>query len=585
MSSHRPASAGSVTGVERRLRTRAHDGVTTDMAVAAAESAGVCIRPLLRQVTDRATGVVTTVPIACGSTREKVCRSCAEKARRLRMHQCREGWHLTEDPPRHLDADELDGDAEQVEEEEEEDDEDQDHEAPDAGTPSRRVRSTRHLSGFPDLPTLPVQDRTIGTAFTDEKTGRTYRPSMFLTLTLPSYGKVLPGTGVPRNPARYDYRRAALDALLFPRLVDRFWQNLRRAAGYKVQYFAAVEPQRRLAPHLHAAVRGAIPRATIKAVARGTYAAIWWPSIDEVVYDGDTLPVWDRDQETYTDPTTGSALPTWQDALDRLDADRAVGEDVEPMHVLTLGKQVDIKGLLGGTSDSDRAVRYLCKYLTKSIADTYAGTPANDADGREREPDPAALAYERHIDRLHREVRWLPCSPACANWLRHGIQPTGPGPGLTPGACPSKAHDRDHLGLGGRRVLVSRHWSGKTLTQHKADRAAVVRAVLTEAGIDAPEADRLAADVLHEDGLPRFVWEDVPVRERDYTAVISASLRQAQRWRTQYDDAKRAAAQRKTERGSPPATPVDSDSANSPTAASMVGSHEEENDGTTVEPR
>ncbi|GAA2018257.1 hypothetical protein GCM10009740_02550 [Terrabacter terrae] len=563
MSSHRPAavaSAGGVTGVERRLPTRAHQGVTTDMAVAAAESAGVCIRPLLRQVTDRATGAVTTVPIACGSTREKVCPSCADKARRLRMHQCREGWHLTEDPPRHLEAEQT----EQLDDDDgvEEDEEDEDQEKEEGGPAPRRVRSTRHLSGFPDLPTIPVQDRTIGTAFMDEKTGRTYRPSMFLTLTLPSYGKVLPGAGVPRNPSRYDYRRAALDALLFPRLVDRFWQNLRRAAGYKVQYFAAVEPQRRLAPHLHAAVRGAIPRATIKAVARATYAAIWWPSIDEVVYDGDTLPTWDRDRAAYTDPTTGAGLPTWEDALDRLDAGRENGHDVEPMHVLTLGKQVDIKGLLGGTPDSDRAVRYLCKYLTKSIADTYATQPANDpADELGAESHPSAVAYARHIDRLHREVRWLPCSPGCANWLRHGIQPKDPGPGLIPGACPSKAHDRDNLGLGGRRVLVSRHWSGKTLTQHKADRAAVVRAVLTEAGIEAPEADRLAADVLHADGQPRFVWEDVPVRDRDYTAVITASLRQAQRWRTQYDDAKRTAAQRESQRGSPPGEPVDSHSA------------------------
>ncbi len=567
MSSTHTPTPGRVAGLERRLPARVHDGVTTDMAVAAAQSAGVCIRPLLRQVTDRATGAVTTVPIACGSTREKVCPSCADKARRLRMHQCREGWHLTEDPPRRRDEE-----AEHLDEEEDQEDE----EEKVAEAPSRRVRSTRHLPGFPDLPTIPVEDRTIGASFTDEKTGRTYRPSMFLTLTLPSYGKVLPGTGVPRNPSRYDYRRAALDALLFPRLVDRFWQNLRRAAGYKVQYFAAVEPQRRLAPHLHAAVRGAIPRATIKAVARATYAAIWWPSIDEVVYDGDVLPVWDRDRETYTDRATGAALPTWQDALDRLVAAGESGHDVEPMHVLTFGTQVDIKGLLGGTPDSDRAVRYLCKYLTKSIADTYAQTA--DADRVDDERDAAAVAYERHIDRLHREVQWLPCSPACANWLRHGIQPKDPGPGLIPGACPSKAHDRDNLGLGGRRVLVSRHWSGKTLNQHKADRAAVVRAVLTEAGIEAPEADRLAADVLHDDGLPRFVWEDVPVRERDYAAVITKSLRQAQRWRTQYDDAKRQAAQR----GSPP---VDSHSATSPVAASMAGSHEEENDGTSVEPR
>src|SRR6478752_7001548 len=119
MSSKRPAAPEATTGatgVEWRLPTRAHDGVTTDMAVAAAESAGVCIRPLLRQVTDRATGAVTTVPIACGSTREKVCPSCAEKARRLRMHQCREGWHLTEDPPRH--RDEHNDEPEQLDDEE-----------------------------------------------------------------------------------------------------------------------------------------------------------------------------------------------------------------------------------------------------------------------------------------------------------------------------------------------------------------------------------------------------------------------------------------------------------------------------------
>ena len=74
--------------------------ISTDLAVDAAKAAGVCIRPLLRKVTDRATGHVTTVPIPCGSTRETVCPPCADKARRLRMQQCREGWHLTDDPPR-----------------------------------------------------------------------------------------------------------------------------------------------------------------------------------------------------------------------------------------------------------------------------------------------------------------------------------------------------------------------------------------------------------------------------------------------------------------------------------------------------
>jgi Replication initiator protein, pSAM2 len=44
-----------------------------------------------------------------------------------------------------------------------------------------------------------------------------------------------------------------------------------------------------------------------------------------------------------------------------------------------------------------------------------------------------------------------------------------------PGRWVFKAHDREHLGLSGRRVLVSREWSGETLAEHRADRAAVER--------------------------------------------------------------------------------------------------------------
>jgi hypothetical protein len=43
-------------------------------------------------------------------------------------------------------------------------------------------------------------------------------------------------------------------------------------------------------------------------------------------------------------------------------------------------------------------------------------------------------------------------------------------PGLVPGCCKGKAHDADHLGYAGRRILVSRKWSGKTLADHRADR-------------------------------------------------------------------------------------------------------------------
>ncbi|RJS47798.1 replication initiation protein [Nocardioides cavernaquae] len=479
------------------------------MVQAGADHVGVCRRPLLRKVTDRLTGQVTSVPIPCGSTRASVCPACADKARRLRMQQCREGWHLVDDP---LPDDDL----------EDPPDLDEDDEEPDEQEPNcdRRVRSTRRLDGFSDLPKVQPEYTTLGRTFTDPRTGVTFRPSMFITLTLPSYGRIRSGIGVPIDPSRYDYRRAALDAMLFPRLVDRWWQNLRRCAGYKVQYFATVEPQKRLAPHLHTALRGAIPRQTLRQVTAATYFALWWPPTDRVVFDR-VLPIWDPESRSYYDPASRALLPSWEQALEE-------AESEAPSHVMRFGAQVDIKGIVGDSEETRRAVSYLCKYLTKSVAETYADEEA---------PDPA---YEAHIDRLHAQVRWLPCSETCANWLRYGVTPKDPAPGLVPGQCDSKAHDREHLGLGGRRVLVSRHWTGKTLADHKADRSAVVRAVLEEAGIEAPEARRLAPDVIADDGLPRFVWEDIPVEERNYAATIAQSIRQRRAWREQYEAAKEA---------------------------------------------
>jgi len=315
---------------------------------------------------------------------------------------------------------------------------------------------------------MPMEDRTIGRVFTAPN-GKTYRPSMFVTLTLPSYGpsygRVTP-EGVPVDPEGYDYRRAALDALHFPKLVDRFWQNLRRCAGYRVQYFATVEAQRRLAPHLHAAMRGTIPRRIVREVRAATYHQVWWPAHDSLVYV-EHLPQWSNEIGGYLDPTTGGVLPTWDQALDALDTD----DEAEPAHVVRFGAQDDLQGLLAGSPGADRAIGYLCKYLPKDIATTY-----DDGD--------ASPARAAQTDRLAEEVRWLPCAPTCANWLRFGVQPKDPEPGMVPGHCKHKAHDRANLGLGGRRVLVSRQWSGKSLAVHRADRAAVVRAALEEAGVD-----------------------------------------------------------------------------------------------------
>jgi hypothetical protein len=548
-------------------------GVTAGMVRDYAEQQGVCVRPLLRKVTDRQTGCVYQLVIPCGSTRDAVCPPCAGKAARLRRQQCAEGWHLTDDP--------LDGDQADDQDDEHADDEDDldgqgDRERwgegeGDAERSGRRVRSTRRRVDAAELPRVPTEHRSIGRTFT-ARDGAVYRPSMFVTLTLGSYGRVRSGTGTPVDPRSYDYRRAAVEALHFTKLFDRWVQNLRRCAGYRVQYFGAIEAQRRMAPHVHLALRGAIPRVVLRQVTRATYLQLWWPRHDpeDLVYPEHRLPVWDAEQQTYRDPDTGMPLTTWEEALDRLDHD--VDQDAEqagqvgqsgwggPAVVLRFGAQVDIKGIIAPSAEADRAIRYLTKYLTKDVATTYTrdNDSADDDDGDRNGGDErrsrVRAGYQEHLDRLWQQLRVLPCSPDCGNWLRYGIQPRHPEPRPSQATagngellclCPGKAHSRDHLGLGGRRVQVSRHWSGKTLAEHRADRAAVVREVLAAAGIDPPAADRLATSVLAEDGKPRFVWEDLPAHaSRDYIRVVMGSVLQAHRWRSEYEHAKTLHAER-----------------------------------------
>ena len=152
-----------------------------------------------------------------------------------------------------------------------------------------------------------------------------------------------------------------------------------------------------------------------------------------------------------------------------------------------------------------------------------------------------SAARAAHIDRLADEVRWLPCGPTCSNWLRFGVQPKDARAGMVPGHGSHKAPDRANLGLGGRRVLVSRKWSGKTLTAHRADRAAVVRAALEEAGIDPDDHDELS--ITGTDG--RWSWEVLPrsrVDDRTYAAAIAEAIATRQRWRAEYESAKTARA-------------------------------------------
>jgi hypothetical protein len=97
-----------------------------------------------------------------------------------------------------------------------------------------------------------------------------------------------------------------------------------------------------------------------------------------------------------------------------------------------------------------------------------------------------------------------------------------------PGRCKGKAHRADHLGYAGRRVLVSRKWSGKTLADHRADRKAWLMAML-----DLPATDP-----------QRYTWEPVKPSDADHLSTAHRLLRVVAdriRWRQALDEARRRA--------------------------------------------
>jgi hypothetical protein len=278
--------------------------------------------------------------------------------------------------------------------------------------------------------------------------------------------------------------------------------------GYDAQYFGAVEPQRRLAPHLHMAIPGAVPRAVLRQVIDATYHQVWWPATDVVRYEGDALPVWDEHGCTYVDPYTGEVLPTWDQALD------AIGPHNDPLHVARFGPTFDAQGVLAGSKDASRCIRYLTKYLTKSVGDCH---------------QPGTDAQRAHVDRLTEALRFEPCSPTCANWLRYGVQPKNAKASLRPGAFKGKAHRPEHLGYAGQRVLTSRKWSGKTLADHRADKKARLLATL---GMDeTPDPGRYTWHVVTPSDHDHLPYD----RRLLYVVVERARLKAA------FDEARRRA--------------------------------------------
>ena len=222
--------------------------------------------------------------------------------------------------------------------------------------------------------------------------------------------------------------------------------------------------------------------------------------------DGDELPVWLDQVGGDVDPATGEVLPTWDEALDAISA-----YDL-PWHVARFGERFDAQGVLAGSPQAARCIGYLTKYLTKQVGDCHQAQPAQH--------DHAVRLARRSPSAVLTAVRELAA-------VRHPAQerPARPDPGSLQG----QGDDANHLGYAGRRVLVSRKWSGKTLADHRADRKDWLLRTL---GVSATDP-------------ARYAWEPVAPSDEDHMDHARRMLHVVAdrlRWQTALAEARRRAA-------------------------------------------
>ncbi len=377
------------------------------------------------------------VLVPCGHTLASVCPPCAERARVLRAAQCREGWHLDHEPV--IDPDDPRRLAAQAGREARRD--------PGRAGPRRRPRARHGRAGRADRragrgdhragharerparpghaasPLYPAAAgrRRICPGARSRPDGRQdlHRPGRQDVPAVDVRHADLPGLrqghadGTPADPDRYDYGRAARDALHFAALFDRFIQNLRRFLGYDVQYFAAVEPQRRLAPHVHIAMRGTVSRAELRQVSPPPTTRSGGRTPPPSATTATSCRSGTRPAATTSIPRPARSCPPGMTRWTR-----SATED-EPLHVARFGDRFDAQGVLAGSKDAARCIGYLTKYLTKHVADCHQASHRRPA-----RRTPNGWPTRCGTSRAHR---------TCANWLRYGIQPKNARAGLRPG--------------------------------------------------------------------------------------------------------------------------------------------------------
>ena len=132
-------------------------------------------------------------------------------------------------------------------------------------------------------------------------------------------------------------------------------------------------------------------------------------------------------------------MTTWSQALDDLDTQLVDDPATPPAHAVRLGSQVDVKGLLGGTPDSDNypmmgvnwdsAVAY-CNWLSAKTGRTYRLPTEAEWEKAARGTDQRRYPWGNSIDPSYANFVTRPigsvvevtCLPSLVRWV---TRPTG----------------------------------------------------------------------------------------------------------------------------------------------------------------
>ena len=264
-------------------------------------------------------------------------------------------------------------------------------------------------------------------------------------------------------PTTYDYRRAALDSIHFARRLTGSGRTYAAPSAGTSSTPGAVEMQKRLAPH--APLRH--PRHHAPAAAQAGRGRHLPPGVVATLRPADLR----RGQAAASGTPTSSAYvdPTHRGAADRPGRTRSTRWATrQPTRLRGPARaRIDARGI--------EQRHQGCRTLDPLRHQVRHQGPDRPGASPDRTPQRA------HFDRLHAELS-VTAVLADVRELAALRRPAGRRQaGTDPGPLHRQSPPAPHARLHRPTRPVSRQWSGKTLTDHRADNRAWVRAVLAGA--------------------------------------------------------------------------------------------------------